>query len=450
MRNKQFLLLKLLFIAWGIGIYILIFKHPYSQSKKEGNSQNSPDIHLQVSKLEAELKEQSEFYNALLDKLRNLKKYREESQLKDNLPSQNDIDKINKESGNSVLTEGPVLPILIIACNREAAIRRSLNLLLKYRPSQERFPIIVSQDCGHGPTKKAILSFGNQISLIEQPDLSIIEVPLKEKKFRGYFMIARHYKWALNQIFHKYNYETAIIVEDDLDIAPDFYEYFAATYPLLKTDPTLYCVSAWNDNGKNGLIDADGGHTKLYRTDFFPGLGWMLTKDLWGELGPKWPRSYWDDWIRAKDQRQGRACIRPEISRTRTFGKKGVSNGLFYEKYLKYIHLNTEETEFTKLDLSYLRKENYDQNFRKEVQRSQVVSLADVKSGRLAENVSYRLIYHTKENFKMITKALGLMDDFKAGVPRTGYEGVVSFFYNRRRIYLSPSNNWKGYDPTWS
>ncbi|RXG70352.1 Alpha-1,3-mannosyl-glycoprotein 2-beta-N-acetylglucosaminyltransferase [Armadillidium vulgare] len=176
----------------------------------------------------------------------------------------------------------------------------------------------------------------------------------------------------------------------------------------------------------------------------------MLTKDLWGELGPKWPRSYWDDWIRAPEQRQGRACIRPEISRTRTFGKKGVSNGLFYEKFLKYIHLNSKYTEFTKMDLSYLRKENYDDRFDREIQRSQVVSLTDVKSGRLVETSSYRLIYHTKDNFKKITKALGIMDDFKAGVPRTGYHGVVSFFYNGRRIYLSPNVNWKGYDPSWS
>ena len=27
----------------------------------------------------------------------------------------------------------------------------------------------------------------------------------------------------------------------------------------------------------------------LYRSDFFPGLGWMLTSDLWHELKPKWP-----------------------------------------------------------------------------------------------------------------------------------------------------------------
>lgn len=34
---------------------------------------------------------------------------------------------------------------------------------------------------------------------------------------------------------------------------------------------------------------------------------------------------YWDDWVRQPEQRRNRACIRPEISRTRTFGKIGVS-----------------------------------------------------------------------------------------------------------------------------
>lgn len=63
--------------------------------------------------------------------------------------------------------EGPVLPVLLIACNRESAVRRSLDLLLKYRPSQERFPIIVSQDCGHRPTREAIESYGDKVTLIQ-------------------------------------------------------------------------------------------------------------------------------------------------------------------------------------------------------------------------------------------------------------------------------------------
>jgi len=79
------------------------------------------------------------------------------------------------------------------------------------------------------------------------------------------------------QVFERFPASRAvIIVEDDLEISPDFFKYFLATYNLLLSDPTLYCVSAWNDNGKQNLID-DQATTLLYRSDFFPGLGWMLT-----------------------------------------------------------------------------------------------------------------------------------------------------------------------------
>jgi alpha-1,3-mannosyl-glycoprotein beta-1,2-N-acetylglucosaminyltransferase len=49
--------------------------------------------------------------------------------------------------------------------------------------------------------------------LLQHPDLSNIDLPKKEQKFKGYYLIARHYKWALNQVFHKFNYSAAIIVE---------------------------------------------------------------------------------------------------------------------------------------------------------------------------------------------------------------------------------------------
>jgi hypothetical protein len=40
----------------------------------------------------------------------------------------------------------------------------------------------------------------------------------------------------------------------------------------------------------------------IYRSSFFPGLGWMLTSEVWQELGPKWPQAYWDDWLREPPQ----------------------------------------------------------------------------------------------------------------------------------------------------
>ena len=56
---------------------------------------------------------------------------------------------------------------------------------------------------------------------------------------------------------------------------------------LLDEDPTLYCVSAWNDHGyQHSSVNA----TLLYRVETMPGLGWMLSKKLFKEeLEPAWP-----------------------------------------------------------------------------------------------------------------------------------------------------------------
>ena len=56
---------------------------------------------------------------------------------------------------------------------------------------------------------------------------------------------------------------------------------------LLDADPTLLCVSAWNDHGQRGRAS---NATALYRTDLAPGLGWMLRRDTGLELYPQWPK----------------------------------------------------------------------------------------------------------------------------------------------------------------
>lgn len=341
----------------------------------------------------------------------------------------------------------PIIPVLVFACNR-LSVNKCLDDLIKYRPRADQFPIIVSQDCEDEATRSMILSYKDNVTLIRQPDQSDITVLPKEKKYKGYYKISRHYGWALKTVF-KQGFESIIIVEDDLSIAPDFYEYFLGTYPILKKDRSLWCISAWNDNGKEGLIDTTASEL-VYRSDFFPGLGWMMTKELWEELAPKWPKAFWDDWIRQPEQRKERACIRPELPRTRTFGKVGVSNGLFFDKHLKYIKLSDEYVSFTKMNLTYLTKSIYDNMFLKTVYQSPVVTLDELKRGLVATKDPVRITYLTKEQYKRATKSLGLMDDFKSGVPRTAYLGIVSFFYNGRRVYLAPNTNWKGYDLTWS
>jgi hypothetical protein len=66
-----------------------------------------------------------------------------------------------------------------------------------------------------------------------------------------------------------------IILEEDLQISSDFFEFFVAITPLLDSDDTLLAASAWNDNGIQGMVK---DNTALYRSDFFPGLGWMMPR----------------------------------------------------------------------------------------------------------------------------------------------------------------------------
>ena len=163
----------------------------------------------------------------------------------------------------------------------------------------------------------------------------------------------------------------------------------------------------------------------------------------------KWPIAFWDDWVREPDQRQGRSCIRPEISRTKTFGRVGVSNGQFFDKYLKYIKLNDVDVNWQHENLKYLDKENYDEEFVLNVLDLPELTMSDLKSlSTKAKKV--KVTYTNAASFKILAKLLGIMDDFKAGVPRTAYRGIVSIFFKNVRVYLTPSQPWLGYDVKWT
>ena len=53
---------------------------------------------------------------------------------------------------------------------------------------------------------------------------------------RGYFKISRHYKFALEKLFMEYQ--------------------FQAMFNVMLLDSTIFCVSAWNDNGIKNLIES--------------------------------------------------------------------------------------------------------------------------------------------------------------------------------------------------
>lgn len=344
-----------------------------------------------------------------------------------------------------------VIPIVITACNRPS-VSRCLDKLFSVRDSQvDQFPVIVSQDCGDQATADVLNGYGDKITFVKHPPEPVPQGV--KSNLVGYYKISSHYKFAINQAFQHFpSADSIIILEDDIEIAPDFLTYFKSMHELLKNDETLWCASAWNDNGKTSQVDAtDKGAEILYRTDFFPGLGWLLKRKLWeDELATKWPQAFWDDWMREPSQRKGRSCIRPEVSRTSTFGRKGVSAGQFFDTHLKYIKLNEFPVDWTTKDLSYLIKDNYDRAFKEKVYQLPLFRIDDLKENKDPDFREVRIEYSLAHTFKAFAKELGLMTDFKKGVPRTAYMGIVTTIFRGRRVYLSPPIDWSGYDESWS
>jgi len=167
----------------------------------------------------------------------------------------------------------------------------------------------------------------------------------------------------------------------------------------------------------------------------------MMTKRLWEELEPKWPRAYWDDWLREPPQRKGRQIIRPEISRTFHFGIKGTSNAQ-YSDYLERIKLNDEPVAFDLMDLSFLKPNHYDHALQDEVARAREIKPQEfhqvVQSMRNKGGQAIKILYGDNAEFEQVAKAVGVMDNIKANVPRTANQGVVTFRVEKAVVHIVP------------
>ncbi|KAF6145573.1 hypothetical protein GIB67_037606 [Kingdonia uniflora] len=208
--------------------------------------------------------------------------------------------------------EVPVAAVVVMACNRLNYLERIIESILKYQCSvASKFLLLISQDGPNENLKHKALSY-NQITYMQHMDFELVQTE-RPGELIAYYKIASHYKWVLDRLFYKHNFTRVIILEDDMESSPDFFDYFEAAATLMDKDRTIMAVSSGNDNGQKQFAHYLKG---LYRSDLFPGLGWMLTKVTWDELSLKWPKAYWDDVLRLKENHKDRQFIHLEVCRT--------------------------------------------------------------------------------------------------------------------------------------
>ncbi|KAL7257276.1 hypothetical protein ACSBR1_003558 [Camellia fascicularis] len=268
-------------------------------------------------------------------------------------------------------------------------------MFLRYQSSvPSKYPLFVSQDGEDPDVKTKALSY-NQLtymqvnyfnSLVRNDDDKEYVHTERPEEMIVYYKIARHYKWALDQLFYKHNFSRVIILEDDMEIFPYFFDYFEAAVALLESDKSIMAVSSWNDNGQKQFVQDP---YMLYRSDFFPGLGWMLAKSTWDELSPKWPKAY--------------PC--------------GV--------------------DWKSMDLNYLMEDKYVKHFVDMVKNARPVCGTDDVLKECNIDCDVRIQYKDETDFERIARQFGIFEEWKDGVPRTAYKGVVVFRYQSpKRVFL--------------
>lgn len=335
------------------------------------------------------------------------------------------------------------VPVIIVASNRPNYLYRMLRSLLSangVNPSM----ITVFIDGYYEEPLEVVKLFNLQ---------GIQHTPLGVKNAR----ISQHYKASLTATFNLYpDAEYAILLEEDLDVSEDFFSYFSQTIHLLKEDESLYCISAWNDQGYEQTSDDP---SLLYRVETMPGLGWAVTKSLYKtELEPKWPTPEklwdWDMWMRHPDIRKGRECIIPDISRTYHFGSKGVNmNSYFQDLYFQKRPLNTAPHVRLK-DVEKMKKDGYEKEMHKLISQATVLdhSLSPCEERFLPQTQGVTYVVYIQmindqdfETWSGLAKCFHIWDLDVRG----NHRGMWRLFLNRNPVFVvgSPASPYSKYKP---
>ncbi|KAK7409736.1 hypothetical protein VNO78_00005 [Psophocarpus tetragonolobus] len=89
------------------------------------------------------------------------------------------------------------------------------------------------------------------------------------------------------------------------------------------------------------------------------------------------------------------------------------------------------------MDLSYLLEDKYSMHFANIVKKATPVYGADLVLKAYNIDGDVRIKYKDQSDFKNIAHQFGVFQEWKDGVPRTAYKGVVVFRYQTsRRIFL--------------
>eukprot|EP01127_Copromyxa_protea_P014862 TRINITY_DN419_c0_g1_i1.p1 TRINITY_DN419_c0_g1~~TRINITY_DN419_c0_g1_i1.p1 ORF type:complete len:652 (-),score=79.58 TRINITY_DN419_c0_g1_i1:40-1995(-) len=236
-----------------------------------------------------------------------------------------------------------------------------------------------------------------------------------------------------------------IILEDDLLVSPDFFDYFRQAFPVLMSDTDAWCISAWNDNGWPGVISNPG---RIRKQEHFGGLGWGISKREW-ENDLKYyeyrksdrMEDAWDSQVeKIFLSKSGRTCIYPEIPRTH-HNSLSVSSGNSASSALQrnwFTNMQLNQITHVEYEIDQLRQ--YDDEIMKSLSRGYFISCMD--DALSFHNSTLIVFWDAESHYDAAWKRIGQILDNNAihaggwKPLRTVYKGLLEIVWGTNRLFV--------------
>lgn len=222
-------------------------------------------------------------------------------------------------------------PILMPVHNRPKYLHQVIEALSSVKDIDQTV-LIISQDGSHPEVTQ----------LVEAIDFTTVVI-MRHK--RPWFGVLTHFWDSLHAAstnvyfllcfaFTRLKVKGAIVLEDDILPAVDFYRYYRWCFRYVLNDPQAMSVTAFNIHSR---LDDQGSRTPqarpydLVRTrdredrDVFEGWGWAITREQWLCVRRYWSFASWDSKLNQVQSQLGLRSYKPVLARAKNIGMQGIN-----------------------------------------------------------------------------------------------------------------------------
>jgi hypothetical protein len=243
---------------------------------------------------------------------------------------------------------GGRIPILMPVCGRPHYLRQVLDGLSQVKDI-DRALLVISQD-GRDPEVSAL------ISAIAFTEVMIIR---HARPFLGIFTffwdslhaVSANIRFLLDFAFEGLGAPYAIVLEDDLIPAPEFFRYFSWASRHILSDERVLSVTGFNlhsrispeqdydprDRPYDMIENREKGQPK------FTGWSWAITGAMWRRIRKDWSLLSWDIGLDKTQGKLGLVSYKPALGRVKNIGMQGGINFTEAEENPKWTGVTISE-----------------------------------------------------------------------------------------------------------